>query len=154
MRVLAIRRIWFYFILFVLYWKKKQDKLHCFYSKSLGFVFSLYIFIKKMLLWSVPPVTPPHTGCFWAVPSSQGHCWWQPAGFDHSHSESDFHKIDEESYCCSLSYQMRTEGKGEDGSWGNRATIKGCVVLSLPLRCCNFQRRLPRALLNDGVSIL
>jgi hypothetical protein len=31
---------------------------------------------------------------------------------DHSHSTSDFHKIDEESHCCSLSYQMRNGGGG------------------------------------------
>ena len=44
--VLETRHIRFYFILFVLCWEKKQqDKLHCFYSKSLGFVFFLiYIY--------------------------------------------------------------------------------------------------------------
>lgn len=58
------------------------------------------------------------------------------------------------SLSAALSYQMRNGGGGEDRSRGNSATIKGCVVLSLSLSRCNFQKSLPRALLNDGVSNL
>lgn len=98
---------------------EKQDKLHFFYAKSLGFFIFFYIFIKKCLFDRQHPWHFHIQQLLRSLPpSTQGHRCWQPAGFDQSRSESDFHKTDEESYCCSLSYQMRNWGGGGTGPEG------------------------------------
>lgn len=98
---------------------EKQDKLHFFYAKSLGFFIFIYIFIKKCLFDRQHPWHFHIQQLLRSLPpSTQGHRCWQLPGFDQSHSESDFHKTDEESYRCSLSYQMRNRGGGGTGPEG------------------------------------
>lgn len=137
--MLETRHIWFYFILFVLC-SKKQDKLHCFYSKSLVLCFP-YIYLLKTCHFDRCHPWHPHThNASEQFPPCKATAGDSQLVLIRAIPNRIFIRQMRSLTALSLLSDEKQRGRGgEDGSWGSRATIKGCVVLSLSLAATIFK---------------